>query len=99
MSKKCPILSKKELLIKFKLKFEIKGLAEKGLGTKIFHAGTSEENGKIVTSGGRVLCVVGLGSPASVAQQQTYDSIANIEWKGAYFRRDIGHRAIARENI
>ena len=79
--------------------FEIKGLAEKGLGTKIFHAGTSEENGKIVTSGGRVLCVVGLGSTASVAQQQTYDRIANIEWKGAYFRRDIGHRAIARENV
>ena len=79
--------------------FEIKGLAEKGLGTKIFHAGTSEENGKIITSGGRVLCVVGLGSTASVAQQQTYDRIANIEWKGAYFRRDIGHRAIARENV
>ena len=79
--------------------FEITGLAKKLPGTKIFHAGTSEDGGKIVTSGGRVLCVVGLGSTASIAQQQAYERIASIKWKDTYYRRDIGHRAIARENV
>lgn len=79
--------------------FEITGLAKKLPGTKIFHAGTSEDGGKIVTSGGRVLCVVGLGSTALIAQQQAYERIASIQWKDTYYRRDIGHRAIARENV
>ena len=65
---------------------------------KIFHAGTAINNdGDMVTTGGRVLCVVGLGSSVGEAQRTAYGIVDKIHWQGAYFRRDIGHRAIARE--
>ena len=50
-----------------------------------------------MTSGGRVLCVVGLGDTVAAAAAQAYDAVEKISWDQAYFRRDIGHRAIARE--
>ena len=76
----------------------ISGLAEKAPGAaKVFHAGTSTRNGDIVTSGGRVLCVVGLGDTVSDARNAAYERVAGIDWEDVYYRRDIGHRAIARE--
>ncbi len=65
---------------------------------KVFHAGTAEKDGKIVTNGGRVLCVVALGDSVTQAQQKAYQSVAKISWDKVYYRTDIGHRAIAREN-
>lgn len=65
---------------------------------KVFHAGTVLKDGEVATSGGRVLCVVGLGDSVAEAAQDAYASVAKVHWDGAYFRRDIGHRAIAREN-
>jgi len=64
---------------------------------KVFHAGTAEKDGQIVTNGGRVLCVVGLGNSVSAAQARAYELVKQIHWDGMYYRRDIGHRAIARE--
>ncbi len=64
---------------------------------KVFHAGTASADNSIVTSGGRVLCVVGLGDSVAAAADQAYAAVDRISWEGAYFRRDIGHRAIARE--
>lgn len=64
---------------------------------KVFHAGTSERGGDVVTSGGRVLCVVAKGQTVRAAQQAVYGSIAAIHWDGAQYRRDIGYRAVARE--
>jgi phosphoribosylamine--glycine ligase len=64
---------------------------------KVFHAGTALRDDEVVTSGGRVLCVVGLGDSVSSAGQEAYDCVDAIDWDGAYYRRDIGHRAIARE--
>jgi len=64
---------------------------------KIFHAGTALKDGKVVTNGGRVLCAVALGSSVTAAQKAAYELAANISWDRIYFRRDIGHRAIARE--
>ena len=52
---------------------------------------------KVTTAGGRVLCVVGLGDTVAAAARDAYDAVARIGWQDAYFRRDIGHRAIARE--
>ena len=81
-----------------------KGEAIKGLDradsdtTKVFHAGTSQDGDDIVTSGGRVLCVVGLGENVRAAADQAYEAVGKISWDNAYFRRDIGHRAIAREH-
>jgi phosphoribosylamine--glycine ligase len=64
---------------------------------KVFHAGTATVGDQVVTSGGRVLCVVGLGDTVAEAAAQSYEAVEKIAWEDAYFRRDIGHRAIARE--
>ena len=76
----------------------IQGLdAAAKLPGKVFHAGTALSNGKVVTSGGRVLCAVGLGETVAAAQQQAYQLTAAIRWDGMQYRRDIGYRAVARE--
>ena len=64
---------------------------------KVFHAGTSVDGDDVTTSGGRVLCVVGLGHTVADAAQDAYAAVDKITWEDVYFRRDIGHRAIARE--
>ena len=64
---------------------------------KVFHAGTRQTDEGVVTSGGRVLCVVGLGETVAGAAEASYDAVHKICWDGVYYRRDIGHRAIARE--
>ncbi len=66
--------------------------------TKIFHAGTAEKDGNIVTNGGRVLCAVALGNSVTEAQTSVYQLVDKISWNSMYYRTDIGHRAIAREN-
>ena len=77
----------------------IAGLDEADSETqKVFHAGTATNGNDVVTSGGRVLCVVGLGDSVSRAAEAAYDAVGKICWDGVYLRRDIGHRAIAREN-
>ena len=76
----------------------ISGLAEAdGIDQKVFHAGTALNNDDVVTSGGRVLCVVGLGDTVRAAADCAYESVDKIHWQDIYSRRDIGHRAIARE--
>jgi phosphoribosylamine--glycine ligase len=65
---------------------------------KVFHAGTAIIGDDVVTSGGRVLCVVGLGDTVAAAASEAYKAADKIGWKDVYLRRDIGHRAIAREN-
>ncbi len=80
-----------------------KGRPISGLGStdesvaKIFHAGTTEKNGRVVTSGGRVLCVVGMGDSVTAAREVAYKHTRRIEWDGAFFRSDIGYRAVRRE--
>ncbi len=77
---------------------EIVGLAAAAkLPGKVFHAGTKAEGGKVLTHGGRVLCAVGLGDSVSAAQQQAYGLVDAISWQGMQCRRDIGYRAIQRE--
>jgi phosphoribosylamine--glycine ligase len=76
----------------------IQGLDEDlGDTVKVFHAGTSTQDGDVVTSGGRVLCTVALGDTVSAAHNLAYDAVKKISWDGAFYRRDIGYRAIARE--
>ena len=65
--------------------------------TVVFHAGTAMNNDDVVTSGGRVLCVVGLGNSVADARDIAYRRVDSIRWDNVYYRRDIGHRAIARE--
>jgi len=84
----------------------INGLAKAALQPgKVFHGGTCLKNKdnhdawypEILTSGGRVLCAVGLGSTVSQAQNQAHALVENLHWQGMQYRQDIGHRAIARE--
>ncbi len=75
----------------------ISGLAKESEGQKIFHAGTIEKDGNIVTNGGRVLCATALGSNVSQAQQSAYQLAQTVSWNSLFYRRDIGYRAIKRE--
>jgi len=64
---------------------------------KVFHAGTRIDGKRVVTAGGRVLCVVGAGDTVRAACDAAYSGVREITWDGAFYRKDIGHRAIARE--
>ncbi|MFN2348093.1 MAG: phosphoribosylamine--glycine ligase [Thioalkalivibrio sp.] len=76
----------------------IEGLpAQDAPDAKVFHAGTVQQDGAVRTSGGRVLCVVGLGDTVAAAQTRAYTLSDRIHWDGVYSRRDIGYRAVARE--
>ena len=75
----------------------ITGLDKELADTKVFHAGTREQQSEIVTAGGRVLCVVGLGEDVALAQARAYERLDLIGWRNRYFRKDIGYRAIDRQ--
>jgi len=76
----------------------ISGLQEaaKVRDTFVFHAGTTLKEGKVVTNGGRVLGVTALGSGIQEAIQRAYEVVAKISWEGAYYRKDIGQKALQR---
>jgi phosphoribosylamine--glycine ligase len=64
---------------------------------KVFHAGTKlDGDGNAITAGGRVLCVCALGNDLPQARDHAYAAVARIRFDGAFYRRDIGHRALAR---
>ena len=73
----------------------IAGLPKKLEDAHVFHAATAMQDGKVVTSGGRVLCVVALGDMVKVAQKRAYEIADSIHFDGCQMRRDIGWRAIA----
>jgi phosphoribosylamine---glycine ligase len=73
---------------------EITGLPKELENGYVFHAGTTLKDGKVVTSGGRVLCVTALGETVKFAQQQAYKICDEIKFDGAQYRTDIGYRAI-----
>lgn len=76
----------------------ISGLEQSMLDCKVFHAGTALDGDQVVTSGGRVLCVVALAESVTAAQKLAYQRVKTIQWDDVYYRDDIGHRAIARES-
>ena len=73
---------------------EMTGLPKDLVDACVFHAGTSLKEGKVVTSGGRVLCVTTLGETVKFAQQRAYEIATEIQFEGAQYRIDIGYRAI-----
>lgn len=64
---------------------------------KVFHAGTIEKDGKVLTSGGRVLCATALGDSVRLAQSKAYELIKSVRFDGMQYRTDIGYRAIGRK--
>lgn len=75
----------------------IAGLDEDLPDTRVFHAGTAAEGDAVVTAGGRVLCVVGVGATVREAQAKAYARVDRLRWDGMHCRRDIAQRAVARE--
>lgn len=76
----------------------IQGLeAAAQLPGKVFHAGTTYKDQQVLTSGGRVLCATALGNTVSEAQQNAYKLAQQISWDGCFYRKDIGYRAVERE--
>jgi len=73
---------------------EITGLPKLGDDAHVFHAGTQLVDGKVLTTGGRVLCVTALGETVKFAQQQAYKIVDEIKFDGAQYRTDIGFRAL-----
>ncbi|KAA3630039.1 MAG: phosphoribosylamine--glycine ligase [Proteobacteria bacterium] len=71
--------------------------SEEETDTKVFHAGTAEKGGRVVTNGGRVLCACALGATVGEAQRRAYQLVRRIHWDDVYYRSDIGYRAVARE--
>jgi phosphoribosylamine--glycine ligase len=74
---------------------EITGLPRNGDDFHVFHAGTAVQDGKVVTDGGRVLCIAALGDTVRLAQRRAYEVAEQIQFAGKQMRRDIGHRAIS----
>ena len=75
----------------------ISGLGEGGGDALVFHCGTKEADGKVVTSGGRVLSVTGIGATLREAVDRAYARIGALSFDGMFFRKDIAHRAFERE--
>ena len=77
---------------KYKTGFPISGLNGENETTKVFHCGTKIEGKKILSNGGRVLCVTGLGGNLDTAFKNAYETTSKISWDGAFYRKDIGKR-------
>jgi len=73
----------------------ITGLPAASEDLRVFHSGTALEDGSVVTSGGRVLCVTALGDSIKAAQRRAYEAVEGIRFEGMQYRRDIGFRATA----
>ncbi len=71
--------------------------AAEALGAKVFHAGTRRDGSELLSDGGRVLCVVASGANVTAAREKAYRALEKIDWPGAFYRHDIGWRAVARE--
>ncbi len=74
----------------------ITGLPAEEPDAMVFHAGTTTQQGTVVASGGRVLCVTALGDSVKLAQARAYEVLQDIQFDGAQYRHDIGYRAIKR---
>ena len=74
----------------------ISGLDQAGRldDVQVYHAGTSDRSGQTITAGGRVLCVTALGDDVRAARDRSYEAVEQISWDGAYYRKDIAHRAL-----
>jgi phosphoribosylamine--glycine ligase len=77
---------------KYETGFPILGIKEENETTKVFHCGTKKEGKEILSNGGRVLCVTGLGDDLDIAFEKAYEVTSKISWSGAFYRKDIGKR-------
>jgi phosphoribosylamine--glycine ligase len=95
----CVVMASKGYPGKYEKGKPIEGLqrAAQTRDVVVFHAGTALENGRLVTDGGRVLGVTGLGENVQKAIERTYEAVQSISWDGVYYRTDIGQKALKAE--
>jgi phosphoribosylamine--glycine ligase len=74
----------------------IEGVPKPMEDCRVFHAGTRLEGGRVLTNGGRVLCVTALGDSIRMARTRAYEAVDRIRFDGMQYRRDIGHRALTK---
>ena len=77
----------------------ISGLPQSRDDLKVFHSGTRQKDKQFLTNGGRVLCVTAIGDTVLKAQLKAYGEVRRIHWPDAFYRTDIGYRAVARESV
>ena len=82
---------------KYEINKKIKNIPSEKNDLKVFHAGTRFQEDSLTSNGGRVMCVTALGSTIQSAQKKVYNAISEIAYEDAFYRKDIGYRAIARE--
>src|SRR6056297_2661445 len=92
----CVVLASEGYPVQYEKGKVITGIDQIDENAVIFHAGTIEKNGEIVTNGGRVLNVVGNGNTLKGAIDHTYKNVDNIQFSTKYFRKDIGHKGLKR---
>ncbi|HAP35694.1 MAG TPA: phosphoribosylamine--glycine ligase, partial [Bacteroidetes bacterium] len=94
----CVVMASKGYPDNYESEKEISGIrdAEKN-GAIVFHAGTKNDNGKILSAGGRVLGVTAIGSGLRTTIERTYDAVKKISFNGAYFRTDIGKKGLPKQ--
>ncbi len=92
----CVVLASGGYPGKYRKGLPISGNLAEGEDTVVFHAGTRFDNGQVVTAGGRVLGVTGLGDDLGLARDRAYAAVREISFDDLYYRRDIGHRGIER---
>jgi len=88
------VMASKGYPFEYQKGYEIKGLGEEPEYIKVFHAGTRKESNRILTDGGRVLCVTALGKDLKEAKQRAYQKVKKISWEGCYYRSDIGDKGM-----
>jgi phosphoribosylamine--glycine ligase len=91
----CVVISSQGYPGKYPLGLPISGLEETRPDSYVFHAGTREQDGQVVTAGGRVLCVTGWGENIAQALKSAYTAVGPISFEGMHYRKDIGRRAVA----
>ena len=93
----CVVMASKGYPGEYEKGFSIRGLEEAAAvpNTKVFHAGTTlSESGEVITNGGRVLGVTGLGENIAEAKLSAYSAVKCIRWEGAWYRKDIADKAV-----
>lgn len=95
ISASCVVLASSGYPDKFEKGFEITGIENiTNKNIKVYHSGTSLVNGKLVTSGGRVLCVTSFAQSLQDSLDLNYQAVEKINFQGKYFRKDIGYKAL-----
>ena len=91
------VMASKGYPFKYEKNKPIKNIPLERDDLKVFHAGTKLDSGLVKSNGGRVLCITTLGESVELAQKKAYDAVSKIEWEDAYYRKDIGYKAVERE--